>query len=448
MKTYAQKNYLQPIGIDPGNGKKRYRIDQVGCLLVAFCNVLEALGQGIDPIGLNANFRDRGIYIDLGDGIRDELGWGSITQANGNIVGVQRGFNSWPQSNDAVVRFEYGNDLVHFSKVADWTQKKILDSWDGVTKLSPYGQPKEWMIYASVVPVAIPAVVPAAPPIPVKPFPAGITYQPIAETILIPKDKPAAIWAMTFTEWKNAQQIGTVQLNEDFKAVGIAKHPLGGEYYMRKGDFGDAATNGGFPTANQGVNVVDMIVKPAPVPDPPLEVVSTPIAVSTEGTATVSASSSTGAVTLTVPPVDKPFNETYEDIDLADYRSKKSQWITDFADPTNTTARVPIRVGNVVPVRGKFYVDGQWYLRSRNSVNNGRWLGLPEADMERVAVPSDEVDDKDIEAIDMSLTDEVKQLPKSTGQWLRNVLVGAIGTVSGIVERIALKNKNKKQETK
>lgn len=68
--SYAQTNYLQPIGIAP----TKYTIAATGCFLTAFANLLtDRFSKPIDPVGLNAVFRDRGIDIDVDDGVRDDL---------------------------------------------------------------------------------------------------------------------------------------------------------------------------------------------------------------------------------------------------------------------------------------------------------------------------------------------------------------------------------------
>lgn len=151
--AYAQKNYSQLQGI---NG--HYKISAIGCFLTAFCNLQQDFGYSIDPPTLDNFFRDHGIYIDVDDGVRDDLGWGSVSSLDGNTVvsrTVDHGTNrnaGWPNSNQSIVRFYYksiqsGQMIFHFCKVADAAAHTIIDSWDGQVKQSPYGEPTAFAEY-------------------------------------------------------------------------------------------------------------------------------------------------------------------------------------------------------------------------------------------------------------------------------------------------------------
>ncbi|HMT18545.1 MAG TPA: hypothetical protein PKD15_00755, partial [Candidatus Saccharibacteria bacterium] len=150
---YAQKNYLETQGI---SGK--YRISQIGCFLTSFCNLLERFGKGVSPVVLNAYMRDNGHYIDVDDGIRDDLQWGSITKYNANIQIKSTGTNTLP-SNNCIVKFSglesrFGT---HFCLVEDASRGLIIDSWDGQVKhWSTYGGPKAWAEYVDKSPVSQP----------------------------------------------------------------------------------------------------------------------------------------------------------------------------------------------------------------------------------------------------------------------------------------------------
>jgi hypothetical protein len=163
--SYGQKNYNEIQGI---NGK--YRIAQIGCLLTAFSNLLSCdFGADVDPIKLNALFRDQGIYIDVDDGIRDDLGWNSVSRAFPEVVVSATGKGA-PSVNGSIVKFNYrspntGNWTTHFALVIDWQKHRILDSWDGVEKdWSVYGGPIEWAAYS---------LLKAQPVTPVTPAPAA-----------------------------------------------------------------------------------------------------------------------------------------------------------------------------------------------------------------------------------------------------------------------------------
>ena len=155
---FGQKNYNELQGI---NGK--YRINQIGCFLVSFCNLMERFGKGVDPLTLNRIFRDKGIWLDVDDGIRDDLSFGSISRHDGNIVVTGTGAGVPPHSN-AIVKFTGLNNGfgTHFCLVADRNAGTIVDSWDGKVKSwNVYGGPKSWATYEDRTPKPVP--VPQAP---------------------------------------------------------------------------------------------------------------------------------------------------------------------------------------------------------------------------------------------------------------------------------------------
>lgn len=150
--AHAQKNY--PNVIQGIRGK--YSIAQIGCFVTSFCNLSRRFGDDITPNSLNHQLVKRGIYIDVDDGIRDDLGWGSITQYNKNIVVEKTGTGTPPHKN-AIVRVPL-NRGYHFALV-DRIEKGvvyIVDSWDGqVKKSSVYGPISAWATYKDRTPVAV-----------------------------------------------------------------------------------------------------------------------------------------------------------------------------------------------------------------------------------------------------------------------------------------------------
>jgi hypothetical protein len=166
--AYAQKDYSQVQGISG-----QYKISSIGCFLTAFSNLLGSYGKDINPFSLNNEFVSRNIYIDIDDGIRDDLGWSSISQYDPsiNVTGTaDRGTTpdaGWPSSSEAIVRFYYrsvqsGQMIFHFCKVYDAVNHLIVDSWDGQVKTSPYGEPTGWATYSHSEPVQVapPAAIP------------------------------------------------------------------------------------------------------------------------------------------------------------------------------------------------------------------------------------------------------------------------------------------------
>jgi hypothetical protein len=169
--AYAQTSYLQKQGI---NG--RYTIHDIGCFLTAFCNLMTIrYGQDVNPLTLNAFFVNSGRYIDIDDGVRDDLGWESIQYYNGNVKItrlVDRGMSQTaglPGTTQAIVKFYYYSTRLqafttHFALYDGdgW----IIDSWDGVRKhinSTIYGSPVAFAEYTLNAPVSTPAPAPAAP---------------------------------------------------------------------------------------------------------------------------------------------------------------------------------------------------------------------------------------------------------------------------------------------
>jgi hypothetical protein len=170
MGFFGQKNYSDMMGGGNGGKPAIYRISQTGCFLVAYCNLLQRYGKDIDPPSLNRLFTQRGVWIDVDDGCKDDLGWSSIAAYDGQIHVTATGGPGWPSSPNSIVKFAYtgrttGQPTTHFCLVADPGQQTIIDSWDGTVR-SPgyYGQPVAWATYENVAPE--PVVIPAPSPAP------------------------------------------------------------------------------------------------------------------------------------------------------------------------------------------------------------------------------------------------------------------------------------------
>jgi hypothetical protein len=144
---YRQTNYPEPQGIPP----TKYTIAQVGCFITSFCNLEQRFGKVIDPSGMNAFLRDNSIYIDVDDGVRDDVGWDTVTKYDPNTVVAAIGGATTPPSNNSIVKFVYNNgQSTHFSLVNDVSNGTIIDSWDGVVKSwNVYGGVKAWASYTN-----------------------------------------------------------------------------------------------------------------------------------------------------------------------------------------------------------------------------------------------------------------------------------------------------------
>lgn len=184
--AYGQKNYSEHLGNGP------YPISATGCLLVAFCNLLERFGEGVDPVTLNNWFNAHHAYLaspEDGAGTKDDLAYGSVSAyaSNVHVTGSHQGAG-WPASNNAIVEFRYkskstGEVVTHFCLVADHAAKSIVDSYDGLVKTpahyeSVYGQPISYATYtkaaaAKVTPISSPAPAPK-PAAPAAPAVSGV----------------------------------------------------------------------------------------------------------------------------------------------------------------------------------------------------------------------------------------------------------------------------------
>lgn len=164
MAWFGQKSYNEKMG----NGT--FTIAQIGCFVTAFSNLLEKLGEpNVTPEALNTFFTSHNIYMADpadGQGVKDDLTWGSITAYNSEITVAGTGSGSWPNSDNAIVEFRYnesGQEIVHFCVVESVVNKTIIDSWDGIVKEPGiYGAPVAWATYEKNTPKSVPVPHPAS----------------------------------------------------------------------------------------------------------------------------------------------------------------------------------------------------------------------------------------------------------------------------------------------
>ena len=248
--SYGQINYPQNLGTGPSVDT----IADVGCFLTAFCNLLERFGETVDPPTLNNYFIAHNSYLPDGPN-RDNLGWGSVSAYDGNVVATQVGGAGWPPINEAIVKFIYkssrtGQQVTHFCLVVDHNAGTILDSWDGHVKHTPYGNPVAWATYEKHAPQII------APPAPVE-QPAFTVEGVGTKTMQFKKN--THLWDLNQRSWPGLvnNPANDVQNGATFQTSRIAHHVLGGNYYMPDGDDG------------HGYNVVDCQDYSAPAPAGP-----------------------------------------------------------------------------------------------------------------------------------------------------------------------------------
>jgi hypothetical protein len=353
---YGQKNFNEIQGI---NG--RYRINQIGCFLTAFCNLEQRLGRAVDPLSLNAIFRDRGIYVDVDDGVRDDLGWGSITAYDPHTIATQIG-TGWPSSNNAIVKFHYrsvqsGQMIDHFCLVADHTQKKIIDSWDGLEKVSPYGEPVSFAVYGDNTPQPVPPPAPAPQPqdpnfLYIKALDGyGISH--LAKAANYPNFGEPLVWD------RIAQANGFVNASQFHVKINVVyKVPI-----YKAEDYAPA---------------------PTPPPIPPAAEQPKP----TDGE----------QVPVTVIP--DGFKQTFTEEESGKYRALRDAVIKDLNNEEDQ--RLPdaqLLEGKTYAIAGWFDKGGVHYGRTANSVSSGSWHGIHEDLLES---------EDDINALDLKLADETR----------------------------------------
>lgn len=151
--AYAQTNYSQLQGKTVNGVRPKYSIHDIGCFITAFCNLEERLnGKQISPAQLDNELAARNLYIDVDDGVYDDVGWSTICAYDPSIYIFSTG-NGTPTSNNSIVKFSYkssrtGVFTTHFSLVADASKGLIIDSWDGVIKSwNGYGGPVAYATY-------------------------------------------------------------------------------------------------------------------------------------------------------------------------------------------------------------------------------------------------------------------------------------------------------------
>lgn len=151
--AYAQTNYSQLQGMTVSGVHPRYPISAIGCFITSFCNLEARFGKPIAPDDLDNALAAKKLYIDVDDGVYDDVSWSTIT-AYDPTISVSRTGSGLPPSSNCIVKFIYnsfqtGRPTTHFCLVNDARAGTIIDSWDGQVKSwNAYpGGPKAWAEY-------------------------------------------------------------------------------------------------------------------------------------------------------------------------------------------------------------------------------------------------------------------------------------------------------------
>ena len=105
-------------------------------------------------------------------------------------------------------------------------------------------------------------------PAPVPPSTAKSTYRRLEKRTWLCNLEPTSLWNLDFTTWGTAKEVAKYSKNHPVDIVGIADHPLSGQYLMTAYAFGNADLTG-VPAHNQGFNKKDMVQAPETAPIPP-----------------------------------------------------------------------------------------------------------------------------------------------------------------------------------
>lgn len=203
--AYAQTNYSQLQGKTVNGVRPRYSIHDIGCFITSFCNLMERYGRQIAPDQLDNELAARNLYVDVDDGVYDDVGWSTICAYDPSIAITETGSGA-PSSTDSIVKFVYrstrtGNWTTHFCLVADAGQGLIIDSWDGAIKSwNGYGGPAAYASYTHLVPEPVtppPAPEPTPEPVPEPvpeptPVPTPVPEEPPVITPPVKPDVPPA----------------------------------------------------------------------------------------------------------------------------------------------------------------------------------------------------------------------------------------------------------------
>lgn len=338
--SYAQKDYQDKLG---NNGTDT--IAEAGSLLTAFANLLERFGHSITPAMLNEIFKEDGVYLHEDEEVRDKLAYSSIS-AYDSTIGIS------PNSRDnAIMRIDYesgltGGTVSTFALVDDWSEKTIIDSYDGVSK--------PWSIYGEPVTIT-----------------GYARYFAIANT---PLRAPVSTPEATPDTYAIHSAIYGIKSLETHDGTSIRVEP--GNYFVFdvKDDLINITATVGQPGA--WIDINDNVI---------VEAEETPVEREIEETPPTEDES----FPVPVRVVDWP--ETYtKGLGVVEYTAKKDLLIKDVA---GVQADRKLPKDTIVPVAGTFRKDGVVYGRTEKSATAGNWYGVPMNDLTKQIDESD-IDDE------------------------------------------------------
>lgn len=396
--AYGQKSYNEKIGGGNGGKPAVYSIRQVGCFLTMFCNLLERQGRGVDPLTLNRIFIDRGIFIDIDDGVRDDLGWQSITAYDGQIVVKSVGTGRPPESPLVGLKLKLRGAVggYHFVLFDHFVGDEIyiLDSWDGQVKsIHAYGELVQWCQFGDNTPQAV------------TPYVAQVIPQSTGETLHLPAVPSWRVYS-TATPWTPGKMIGKeIATLAPAKFGGLTYDVLGRPYAnvvtIKTRDYGLVNIYVGAET-NATITANVPAATPTAVPAVEPAAVSVPEATTPVADVPVEADK----------PTNIPFAVSYKNV--ADYEAKQDYPVIDL----KTGERyADLLAGQVVHAVERFdAADSEGHMitwvRTQKAVDTDKYAGVPLGMLKVKQVidiaPDPEEDDDKLFA-SLNLKDEVKE---------------------------------------
>jgi hypothetical protein len=274
---------------------------------------------------------------------------------------------------------------------------------------------------APVVPV-VPAPTPAKP--------SNIEYSRLASPLQLIVNKNTHKWGLGFADDAHATSVEDVPQGTPFRAFGRAQRTDGDRpaYFMAEEDFGNADQNGS-PNKNVGINTVDL----SPTPT-----------INVSATATVASDTGIAAGYPAIPPAPaggQAADNVQVTVKAADWRNSYTAFLTpqkyraianitvDEIDETIPVAgdhplKQQLIEGQPVTVAGTFWRDSVKYYRTKISVQNGFYYGIPLAALKKMNA------DEELDHLAKSALDEAAAFRSMT-----------TSTVDGFVKKIMRKKK-------
>lgn len=226
------------------------------------------------------------------------------------------------------------------------------------------------------------------------------TYEKLSAPLDLRTNKDANIWNLDFYDYASDSSNGVLPTATPFRAYGKAtRNNLSDKpvYFMTEADFGQADATG-TPATAQGIRTVDLEEIP-PVAPTPTETPEQPQPEPTPDTGE--------KIPVTVVPVDpEKWKTSFNNLAAGKYEANNSAIIHDFSEKLPD---IQLTKGQSVPVGGSFAKDGQNYFRSKRSVQNDWWYGIPTQYLAIIDLDDDDVASMGLDLDNMKREDKKRR---------------------------------------